>query len=179
VGLAAVIVAVAGFCAGSASFAADNDKDKSQGGDQKFVKVATDANLAEINHGNLASQQAADPEVRAFGQRMVTDHSMANQQLLMLADRKKIRVPQEMGEEHKKMQEKLTKLQGAKFDREYITHMVHGHKEAVSLFETESKEGKDADLKAFAAKTLPIIKDHLKMAEKIADRINKDSGSKS
>ena len=159
------------------SFTAEEKKGESGKPDsgQKFVKKATDANLAEINHGNVALQQAADAEVRQFAQRMVTDHSMANQELIMLADRKNIRVPQEMSKKHREMQEKLTKLRGAEFDRVYMKHMVHGHKEAVSLFENETKMGQDADLKAFAAKTLPKLQEHLTMAQKIAEKTKKDA----
>jgi putative membrane protein len=135
--------------------------------DEQFVMKASEDGLAEVNHGMLAAQKAASPEVKQFGQRMVQDHGKANQELLDLANRKQFKVAKDMGEKHKAVQTKLSSLSGAEFDRQFMHHMVEAHEKAVTLFKTQAKDGKDEAVKAFATKTLPTLEDHLKMARSI------------
>jgi putative membrane protein len=143
-------------------------EDKEPLTDARFVMLASSAGLAEVNMGRLAAQQGSSDEVRRFGQHMVDDHTAANKELNRIADAKSFAVAQSMNRTHQELTDKLAKMEGAAFDREFMSQQVKDHKKAVSLFEKESKHGQDRDLKAFATKTLPTLKKHLRMAEKIA-----------
>jgi putative membrane protein len=172
-----VMLAVFGGCLllASASPAQDRAKDKGEAGppatDEQFVLKASEDGLAEVNHGTLAAQRAGSPAVKEFAQRMVKDHTKANAELTALADKKGLKVARDMGEKHKAMQEQLSRLAGAEFDRHYMQHMVEGHEKAVALFEAKAKDAKDDALKAFAAKTLPTLQEHLSMARQVNDKV--------
>jgi putative membrane protein len=75
-------------------------------------------------------------------------------------------------DDHKKMGDKMSKLSGAEFDREYMKHQVEDHDKAVALFERQAKKGKDAELKAFAERTLPTLKEHQQMARDIHSKVS-------
>src|SRR5205807_612654 len=114
--------------------------------------------LAEINLGRIAVRQAASADVKQFAQRMVDDHSKASTEMLALVNKKRgLTVAARMDQKHRTLSDKLLQLRGGDFDREYMKHMVEGHRMAVGLFEAESASGKEADVKAFAAKHLPTI----------------------
>ena len=137
----------------------------SSGGDsQKFMVAAARGGLAEVQLGRLAAERGGSDAVKQFGQHMVMDHSKANQELMQLAQRKGVTLPQEISSEQKSEADKLSKLSGPDFDKEYIGYMVKDHEEDVEEFKEQAEKGADADVKAFAAKTLPIIEGHLKMA---------------
>jgi len=132
--------------------------------------------MMEVELGQLATERAASAQVKAFGQRMVTDHSKANQQLLQIAAAKGMAAPREMMPEHRQLREKLAKLSGAEFDRMYMQHMVQDHKKDVSGFEKEAQKGADPALRSFAQETLPTLREHLSLAESLA---GKKDGKKS
>ena len=135
--------------------------------DEHFVKDVAIGGMAEVQLGKLATEKAASADVKKFGQRMVDDHGKANDELKGLASKKNVTLPTEMDAKHMAMQNKLAKMKGAEFDRAYIAHMVSSHAQAVALFQKESKSGTDADVKAWAAKTLPTVQEHQKMAQSI------------
>jgi putative membrane protein len=135
--------------------------------DHNFLMEAAMGGLMEVELGRMATQQGASDAVKQFGQRMVDDHSKANQELMSLAQSKGITLPTEIDEKHKKDMTKLSALTGADFDREYGKMMLSDHRKDVSEFEKQSTRGTDADLKAFAGKTLPTLKEHLQMAESL------------
>lgn len=137
----------------------------------KFASEATQGGMAEVELGRLAAQKAADPSVREFGQRMVADHTKAGAELKALATRKGLQVPTEMNSDQKSEMDKLSKLSGSEFDKEYMSAMVKDHEDDVKAFETQSKDGNDADVKAFAAKTLPTLQEHLQMARSAAQKV--------
>jgi len=133
--------------------------------DRKFVMEAAMGGMMEVELGRLAAQQGASDAVKQFGQRMVDDHSKANQELMALAQGKGITLPTEMDEKHHKDMTKLSGLSGAEFDREYGKMMASDHRKDVSEFEKESSRAADADLREFATRTLPTLQEHLRMAE--------------
>jgi len=139
--------------------------------DQEFVLKASAGGLAEGNLGAIAVKQASDPAVKKFAQHMVSDHDKANKELIDLSNKKKLRVAPRMDAEHDALSAKLLKLTGADFDREYMAGQVKDHKDTVALFESEAKSGKDEDVKKWAEKTLPIIRDHLKMAQDVQGKL--------
>ena len=137
----------------------------------KFANEAAQGGLAEVELGRLAAQKGADPSVREFGQRMVADHSKAGSELKAIAARKGLPLPGDINSDQKSEMDKLAKLSGAEFDQEYMSAMLKDHEEDVKAFETQSKEGTDADVKAFAAKTLPTLQEHLQMARSAAQKV--------
>ena len=135
--------------------------------DRNFLMDAAMGGMLEVELGRVATQQGASDAVKQFGQRMVDDHSKANQELMSLAQSKGITLPTEIDEKHKKDMTKLSSLSGAEFDREYGKMMLSDHRKDVSEFEKQSTRGTDADLKAFATKTLPTLQEHLKLSESL------------
>jgi putative membrane protein len=134
---------------------------------QEFVTKASAAGLAEVNLSRLAQERASRTEVKDFARRMVEDHGKANLELLRLAEAKKLNVAQRMDEKHQTLFERLVGLRGTDFDREYSQAMLKDHEEAVALFSEADKSLDDKDLKAWAGKTLPTLREHLEMARKI------------
>jgi putative membrane protein len=137
----------------------------------KFAPTAAQGGIAEVEMGRLAIEHAADSAVKEFGQRMVTDHSRAGAELTSIAARKQIQLPAEVSSSQKSMMEKLSKLSGAEFDKEYMSEMVKDHEADAKEFQTQANEGTDPDIKAFAVKTLPIIQEHLQMARDVAKKV--------
>jgi putative membrane protein len=135
--------------------------------DQEFVQQASAAGLAEINLGRLAVEQAASDDVKKFGQMMVDEHTKAGDDLNKVADRARITPAPTMDAAHQELWRKLSGMKGADFDRQYGIAMLADHKDTVALFEAEAKNGKNEDLKAMADKTLPALKHHLELAQKL------------
>lgn len=139
--------------------------------DNHFIMEAAMGGMMEVELGKLATEKGASADVKAFGQRMVADHGKANEELMKLAGQKNVTLPTELSGHHKEMVDRLSKLSGAEFDREYMSEMVKDHTKDVQAFETEAKDGKDADVKAWAAKTVPTLRAHLKMAHDVAGKV--------
>ena len=133
--------------------------------DQQFMEKAAQGGLAEVQLGNLAAQKAQSPEVKQFGQRMASDHSKANDQLKQVASQKNVNLPTDMDSSTKREFDKLQKLSGAQFDREYMNHMVSDHQKDIKEFEHAARSAKDPDVKSFAETTLPTLEDHLSAAK--------------
>jgi len=134
--------------------------------------------MAEVELGQLASQKAQSDQVKQFAQRMVQDHGKANDELKSLAQQKNITLPTELDGKHKATHDRLSKLSGAQFDRAYMQDMLQDHRKDVNDFRKESQSGKDPDVKAWAAKTLPTLEEHLRLAQSTSGAVG-TSGSKS
>ncbi len=141
------------------------------GGDLAFMNSAAPGNMAEVELGKMAAGKAQNPDVKAFGQKMVEDHTKANDELKQIAAQKKVMLPPDVMPAHKQLMEKLSKLSGAEFDKEYVAAMVADHEKDVAAFENVSKTAADADVKAFATKTLPTLKMHLEMIKAMAEKM--------
>src|SRR5215212_2978610 len=120
--------------------------------DRDFLMDAAMGGLMEVELGRIAAQQGASDAVKQFGQRMVTDHSQANTELMTLASSKGITLPTAMDDKHQKAVTKLSAMSGAEFDRAYSKMMLSDHNKDVNEFERQSTRGTDPDLKAFASK---------------------------
>ena len=149
----------------SAGIAVAADSGSLSGADRNFVLEAAKGGMAEVELGNLAKDKAQNPDVKSFAQRMVDDHSKANDQLKGLASSKGVQLPTSLDKSAQSEKDKLSKLSGAKFDHEYMEHMVKDHKKDVKEFEKQAKNGKDSDVKNFASQTLPTLQEHLKLAQ--------------
>ena len=133
--------------------------------DKDFMTKAAIGGMAEVSMGSLAAQQASNADVKAFGNRMVTDHGKANDELKAFAATKGVTLPADVDAEHKAKQDELAKKTGKAFDKAYIDDMVEDHEKDVAEFEKQSTAAQDPDLKAWVSKTLPTLQDHLKMAK--------------
>jgi putative membrane protein len=139
--------------------------------DRKFIEGAAMGGMAEVELGKLAQQKATSPGVKDFGTRMVEDHGKANDELKQLAQIKGVSVPAAPDKSHMREVDKLGKLSGAEFDKQYMSHMLSDHKKDVSEFKKASESSKDSDVKAFAGKTLPTLQEHLKLAQSVNDSV--------
>jgi len=139
--------------------------DKKPSPDQHFVTDAAVGGMAEVELGKLAADKAANADVKKFGQRMADDHGKANDELKVLAQSEKITLPSAIDAKHKATIDRLSKLSGEAFDRAYVEEMLKDHQKDVAAFRTESKSGKDPEVKAWAGKTLPTLEEHLKMVQ--------------
>lgn len=135
--------------------------------DMKFMKTAAQGGLAEVQAGELAASQGNSQQVKSFGQQMVADHGKANQELMSLASAKGVQLPTAPHAKHKKALTALKGTSGAAFDRAYAAQMVKDHEETLALFRKAADSAKDADIKAFAAKTVPTLQHHLEMAQSL------------
>ena len=137
----------------------------------EFAVKAADSGLAEVNASEVAQEKAQDQRVKDFAAMMVQDHTKTNEELKSLVAGKNITLPTAPGEPHLENIADLNSYTGADFDKEYMDLMVSDHEKAVSLFEDASEDVEDAELRAFAAKTLPALQKHLEQARTIRDAL--------
>jgi putative membrane protein len=135
--------------------------------DAEFVKDAASGGMLEVELGKVAAAKAKNADVKAFAERMVKDHSAANEKLKAAAKAAGHTAPTELNDKHQKTLDKFKDYKGTDFDKDYVECMVKDHEEAAKAFEKASKEAKDAGLKRFAADTLPVVKQHLEVAKKL------------
>lgn len=138
------------------------------GGDLAFMNTAAPGGMAEVALGRLAVKQASSEAVKDFGQKMITDHSQAGEKLKALAQEKRITLPSKLMPAQNETMAKLSKLKGADFDRAYVAAMVNAHKKDVAAFKAVANNATDADVKAFAGSTLPVLETHLEMIQSLA-----------
>jgi putative membrane protein len=144
-----------------------------------FVKQAAQGGMTEVELGKVAQSKAQDPAVRKFAEDMVKDHSEANEELAALAKGKGLTVPSSLDAEHKAIVQKLSAKSGADFDAAYSKQMVEDHDKTLALFQGATKSS-DLDVAAFAKKTLPTLKEHRQMADKLpASSRSAEAGSTS
>jgi len=139
--------------------------------DSTFVTKAAQGGMAEVKLGNLAKEKAESMDVKNFGQTMVDDHTKAGDELKRIATSKGITLPTDIDAKDQATYDRLSKLSGAAFDRAYMKDMVADHKTDVGEFKREADKGADADMRAFASKTLPTLEHHLQMAESIDGKV--------
>jgi len=133
--------------------------------DKDFLVEAATGGMMEVELGRLAVAKGTSEAVKQFGQRMIDDHSKANSELTQLAQTKSIALPTELSAKQRADVTKMSKLSGAAFDKAYSKDMLSDHIKDVAAFERASTSASDPDVKEFAAKTLPILKEHLEMAK--------------
>jgi len=135
--------------------------------DKKFLKQAAIGGLTEVEFGKLDAQKASSEEVKKFGQRMVDDHSKANDELKQIASKNSVEVPAALPSKEQAKLDKMSKLSGTEFDKAYMKDMVKDHEKDVSEFQSEAQGGSNPDVKSFATKILPTLQEHLSMAKDI------------
>jgi putative membrane protein len=154
-----------------------------QGADSKaFVNDLTIAGLAEVQLGKLAAERGSSPDVKAFGQMMVKDHTQAANELKPIAAQLNVQQPTQVDQKHKDLADKLSKLQGSEFDREYIGAMVTGHEEVATKLRTRVEHKTAAadaaagsgeqKLTQWATMVLPTVQKHLERAREIQKKVS-------
>jgi putative membrane protein len=135
--------------------------------DAKFAMKAAQGGMAEVQLGQLAAQKASNPDVKAYGQMMVDDHTKANDQLKSVAAQQNMTLPTTLDAKDQALMTKLQGLSGADFDKTYVKAMVKDHQEDVKEFQKEADKGKDPQIKNFASQTLPVLQQHLSKAQSL------------
>ncbi len=144
--------------------------DKLSRGDRKFMQDAAESGMFEVQIAQLASSKAANADVKSFATTLANDHQNANNELVQLANSKKVELPAAPPRGKRKDIEKLAKLSGAEFDRKFVHEVgIKDHEKDIKKFEKASGKLQDPDLKAWAEKTLPKLREHLAMAQKLPE----------
>ena len=146
--------------------------------DSAFIKEAAQGGMMEVELGKAAQDKASNEKVKDFGKRMEQDHSKANDELKSWASSNNVTLPTEENAQQKAMHDKLAKMSGDAFDRAYASHMVADHAKAVGSFQHASKTAANADLKAWAAKTLPTLEEHQKQARTVNAKVKGGTAAK-
>jgi predicted outer membrane protein len=155
----AALVAALVFGAFQAAYAVELDTDS-----ETFLKRAAAGSMGEVELGRWALERSRSDSVKKFAQHMVSEHTNLNKDLESLADRFGMTLPAPMSKEQTALKDKLSKLEGNAFDREFMRGMITDHEAMVADFERYMKDGRNEDVRAFAKNALPALKDHLAMA---------------
>ena len=160
----------------SAAHAADTGAASAQ--DANFATLAAAGGIAEVKFGETAAEQAESMAVKQFGQQMVQDHTLANAQLMAIAQQLNLDAPKDMDRMHKDLHDKIEDMKGAEFDRAYMQSQVQDHQTQIALFEQEAAQGQTPQLKAFATQTLPKLQQHYQMALQVQQSLAMGSGAR-
>jgi putative membrane protein len=135
--------------------------------DKKFVKEAALGGMTEVELGKLAAQKASSDDVKQFAQKMVDDHTKANDELKQAASKDNIPVPDTLDSKHQSEIDKLSKLSGEQFDKAYVKNQLKEHETDVKEFSAEAQGGTDPEIRAFASSTLPVLQQHLELVKNL------------
>ena len=145
--------------------------------DRDFIEDQLADGHAEVQLGQLVQQRAMRPEVKEFGQMIVRDHEKAGAELKQIASKHNVQIGEGEKNEHNDLHERLSKLKGAEFDREYIEAMVEEHEEAVNEVERQAENADNPEIRQWAQKTLPTLRQHLERAQQIQKNLEERSGN--
>src|SRR6476661_3719494 len=135
--------------------------------DKNFVLQAAQTGMLEVQLGKLAVERGSSARVKEYGQEMVNEHTQANQELMQLAMQKGVELPTEMSSQNKALTDRLSGLSGTSFDKAYKQAMIESHNQAIALFQAQSQQGQDPELKGWATKLLPNLQAHLQMVNQM------------
>lgn len=154
------------FAIGLATFGIATAAPSINKADQKFVTDAIQGDLAEVQLGKLAQDKSMNDQVRSFGDMLVMDHSANNEKAGALASNLGITAPTEPSEAQTAMYDRLSKLSGSAFDRQFAKEMVDDHRKDIRQFNKEAKSSNE-QVAGFAKDTLPTLHKHLDAAESL------------
>ena len=143
--------------------------------DAAFLNGAARGGITEVTFGQLARTQGSRAAVRDYGLRMTTEHTTLNQQITQLAAVKQITPTTTVDVAHQATYDRIAALRGRSFDHAYLDGQVAEHTAMVAAFEAEAAQGQDADVRAYAAKTVPMLKAHLGMARHLGGKLPPDA----
>lgn len=139
--------------------------------DKQFVQQAALSSYTEITFSQLALQNASDPQVKSFAQRMIADHTMLNERMSPVAQAMGISAPTALDSEHQQLYDQMKGLSGAAFDKQYMSAMVTDHHKALELFKSEESTSQDKPMKPTVKEGERVIAEHTKMADKLASKL--------
>lgn len=145
---------------------AKTSKSSSKATQTHFIETAIRGNLSEVKLGELGKSKASSEEVRAFAAKLVTDHTAANEKATAAAKSAGVTPPKEENSKQTRAYQTLSKLSGATFDRRFIAHMVSDHKHDIAEYKSVAAAG--GPIGEYAKASLPTLREHLQVAEKIA-----------
>ena len=145
---------------------------KSMSSDHQFAHKAAMGGQKEVASAKFAAGKASNAGVKQLANKLVADHTAANKELMTLMRTKKIAPEKETG---KAEPEPWRNQSGAAFDRAWVDHVIEHHEKDIAMFEDESKNGSDAELKAWAGQKLPTLREHLKMAQDVKSKLTTTS----
>ena len=171
---------------------AERDANRDRGvdaGTRRWVEDRLRGGMAEVKLGELASERARNADVKAFGRMMVQDHTKAGEELKQIAAQQNIQPPTELDDEHRDLMDRLSKAQGAEFDREYMNAMVDSHEKTINALEDrvdrkgdennpqfsakEAQEPFESSVNQWAAKTAPTVHKHLERARQLNEKVGR------
>ena len=141
--------------------------------DRDFMLEAAKGGMMEVEAGRMAQEKATNKRVKELADMMVRDHTQANQELKSLATSKNVMLPDSLDTDMKEHLESMRKMKGKDFDDHYISMMKDDHKDDIDKFEKAANNVTDADVKAFAAKTLPVLRTHRDSVESVSKSVQK------
>ena len=147
--------------------------------DQDFVNKAAQGNRAEIELGQLVAGKTKDPSVKQFAQMMVKDHTDALSKLQLVAQSKNMTLPDDMPDDAKQLQSKLSSEQGKQLNQDYMASMVQDHQQDVQEFQDATQSLKDPEIKQWVTTTLPTLEKHLSKAKQVDAKVNPGKTSSS
>jgi len=163
---ALISVAIFGF-----GFGAARADDAARPLDDDFLIKAASCGHAQIEIGKLAEKHAASAQVKEFAAQAVKDHQKCYDKLADVVKNRNVAIVSGLEKETKDEMDRLSKLQGAEFDREYLNYVITSHKKGIECCEAQAKEGKNAEIRTFASETIPTMREHLKRAEGLAKEV--------
>jgi putative membrane protein len=131
--------------------------------DHQFMMDAAKGGMTEVHVAHMGIERGMNPTVKSFSQRLINDHTKANQELIALAKMKSVQLPADDPKIASSMP--IAKKTGADFDKEFAKMMVDDHQKTITMFEKEASSGSDPDIKNWASKTLPTLQSHLAEAK--------------
>jgi len=137
--------------------------------DTEFAVTAADGGMVEVKLAELAQTNGSSKAVKDFAQNMIKDHSKANEELKALAKQKNITLPMSLSDDKQKDYDDMAKKKGKDFDKAYASYMVDDHQEDIKEFEKAAKDGKDPEVKSWAAGKVATLQHHLEMAKSMKD----------
>ena len=140
--------------------------------DYKFACAAASGGATEVTLGKIAAEKAVSPDVKAFGERMVTDHGKAGDKLKSIASEQGAVLPDQPTAMEQKTIDHLNSLSGSAFDKEYVSAMVKDHQKDLKEFQEEAAKAENGELKSFAAETAQVVESHLKMAQDLQNQLS-------
>jgi putative membrane protein len=146
-------------------------------GDAGFIEQVAQDGKAEVDLAQLAQQKAQSPDVKALAQRLATDHTKSNQQLMQVAQKEGAQPPTSASKDGSKARSKLEKLNGQAFDEAFVKEVVQDHQKDIKYFQQQQASLQDLQLKSFAQQTLPVLQQHLQMARQVASQIGASGSS--
>lgn len=149
-------------------------------GDRDFVEEHLAMGNAEVELGRLAEERATHADVKEFAAMMVREHQAAGEELKRIASSAAANTTtpmrNEANEELTELREEMAKLTGRDFDRRYIDEMIEDHEDAIDDLENKAERASHPEVKAWAAKTLPSVRQHLERAKSIKETLDRAEG---